>query len=116
MNLSGVIDSFATGTYTITRAGTGIIGAAGRLEPSAPTTFTRKAVVQPLSGREQEMLEEGLRNNDSLNVWTTEELRTAEPGAGVADIITIDGDDYEVQKVERWDALGAYWKHLVMKI
>lgn len=115
MDLSSVITSFVTGTYTVTRYSPSAYGSDGRLDASTTATFTVDACVQPLTGRELERLPEGLQTSEVLALWSPVELKTQ--GAGQdPDSVLIDGDSYEVQKVERWNTLGAYWRVLLAKV
>lgn len=114
MNLSGVIESFAS-TYTVTRQSASAYGDDGVLDAPTTSTVTIRACVQPVTGRELQRLPEGLRTRELLSVWTATQLFTQ--GAGQdPDLLDIDGDTWEVQTVERWDTLGAYWKVVVAKV
>ena len=113
MDLSGVITSLATGTYTVTRC-TAVAYTDGRLGAPTTSTFTITGCVQPLGGRELQRLPEGLREAELLQIFTPTELRTAAPGL-LADSVAINGGNWEVQSVERWQELGAYWRAVVSR-
>jgi hypothetical protein len=104
VNLIGVINSFATGTYTVSRRAVGT-STDGRYTPAAPTTFDIRASIQPVTGREIAALPEPRRGAEVKVVYTTTVLRTESP-AGAADVVAIDGENWEVWKVERWEAFG----------
>jgi len=114
IDLSDVIASLATGTYTVTRQSVSAYGSDGRLDAPSTTTFSITACVQPVTGRELQRLPEGLQNQEVLAVWSPVELKTQGPGQD-PDLVSIDGDSYEVHKLERWNTLGAYWRALLTK-
>lgn len=112
MNFSGVIASFATGSYTVTRRGATTVGSDGRADLASSSTFTIQASVQPLGGRELQRLGEGLRVAERRKLYTTTSLRSnSQP-----DVISIDGDSWEVENIARYDVLGNYYKVIVAKV
>ncbi len=115
MDLSSVIGSFLTGQYVVTRQAPAKGYTAGRLDAPDTSTFTIDACVQPAGGRDLQRLPEGMRVMEIKAIFTATELKTAGSGQD-PDLVTIDGEDYEVQKVERWAELGSYWKALALKV
>lgn len=113
MDLSAVIDALQTGTYTVTRPAASSY-TAGVLDTPGTSTLTITACVQTATGRDLKRLPEGRRTDELKAVFTATQLHTQESGQG-ADLISIDGDMYEVQTVERWDTSGAYFKALALK-
>lgn len=112
MNLSGVVTSLASGTYTVKRRGPTTVGSDGRADTAASSTFSVTASVQPMSGRELQRLPEGLRVAERRNFFTTTALQvTAAP-----DVVSIDGEDWEVESVQAWGTLGAYFLAVVAKV
>lgn len=114
MDLSGCLDSFNTGTYTVTRYGVASYGSDGRLDAPSSAPLSVPAVVIPLSGRELQRLPEGLRTSELLQVFSSVALKTQGPGQA-PDSIAIDGDAYQVQHVEPWSTLGNYYRAIVAK-
>lgn len=114
-DLSAAVGGLATGAYQVKRKGTGDYFD-GRYSPGDETTLTVTAVVHPVSGRERVVLPEGIRNRETVAVYTTEALRTddAPDGAG-ADILVYGGREFTVVTVEDWSALGGFWKALAVK-
>lgn len=102
--LTGVIGAFATGSYTVTRTAAGAT-ALGRYTAGSTSSFDIAASVQPVSGRDLLALPEGLRADETRIVYTTTELR-ALTSASDTDAITIDGETWDVVRVERWQAFG----------
>lgn len=102
--VSEVLATFATGTYTVTRRGASSF-AAGTGEPVAgsTSTFTSVASVQPFPGREAKNLPEGIETHDARVMFAEELLRAADDRTKTqADRVTVDGDVFEVLKVEPW--------------
>jgi hypothetical protein len=115
MDLSTPIVDFATGTYTVTRAGGAGTYVDGVFVPASTSSVSVLACVQPLTGRELERLPEGIRSRELLSVYTVAALFNEAPGVR-PDIIAIDGRSWQVEKVERFDALGNYFHSIVSKI
>lgn len=113
-DLSSTLASFYTGTYTVTRPSLRTY-TDGRLDLETFATFTTQAVVQPAPARELERLPEGLRTRETVAVWSPVELASQKDSQG-ADRLEIGGEDFEVQWVEKWDTLGAFWKVLATKV
>lgn len=113
MSVAGAISSFFTGTYTVGRYGSGSY-ADGVFVPGSPTTLSIGASVQEARGRELERLPEGLNGKRLLVVYTKTALRTRQSGAQ-PDVIAIGGENYQVELVEDWSALGGYYKAVVAK-
>jgi len=97
----------AAGTYT-----------AGRLTPGALTTTTLAVVnIQPASGRDLLRLPEGVRTRETVAIWTSDELRTANEATGApADVVNYGGASYQVELVEDWVGLGGFRKAIAAKV
>ncbi len=115
MDLSGAINAFTTGTYVVTRRSASAYGTDGRLVVASTSTVSITACVQPLSGRELERLPEGLRTRELKAIYTATELKTQGSGQD-PDLVSIDGDSYEVQRCDRWAELGSYWRVVASKV
>ena len=108
MDIGALIDSFATGSYQVTRRASaapvrGVYGA------TTDSVITIAASVQPASGQDLLRLPEGRRTNLTRVIFTTTELLTGDAGAAnEADLVTIDGLEWEVQHVERWQDSNGY--------
>lgn len=106
MDLSSLVDSFATGTYTVTRR-----TAAGYLRgvanPTTDETFAIRASVQPATGKDLLRLPEGRRADETRIIFTTTQLLIGDEGLTTeADTVSIDGQNWEVQHVESWLQAG----------
>jgi hypothetical protein len=109
MGLLGVIGRFETGTYTVTRTAQGVY-TNGRYTPGATTTFPIVASIQPVTGRDLQLLPEGQHASESRIVYTTTELRSRAT-ANDPDTIAIDGEAWDVISFERWEAFGdTHWR------
>jgi len=74
-----------------------------------------KGSIQPLKGDEMLSLPEGRRNHKSFRIYSREKLFTGqEPTVTSPDLIDIDGEIYEVVRVERWqNGVISHWKSFV---
>lgn len=112
MTLAFVIADLATGSYTVTRRAADTYDANGVRVLGATSTFAVVACVQPVLGRELQRLPEARRTREAKALWTQTALQ-AQP---VADRVTIDGEAYEVDSVQRWADSGDYYKAIVLKV
>ena len=102
--LRGVIKSFKTGDYAVTRRGAGSY-VKGRYVEAASSTFSISANVQPAGPRTLMALAEAFHTTDAKLVFTKTQLYSRTP-AQASDKISIDGETYTVVKVEYWPAFG----------
>lgn len=109
-DLSGVVSTLASGSYTVTRGSPTTGGSDGRAVVATPSTFSVVASVQPLNGRDLLRLPEGERSTERVKVYANTQLFVS--GAGqVADLITVAGIQYEVETAQAvLGADGNYWK------
>lgn len=102
LNLPGLLASFATGTYTVTRRQSGGL-LRGVQATTTNTTLQVQASVQPATGRDLLRLPELRRTKETRVVFSTTQLLTGDQGQGFeADWITINGDPWEIEHVEQW--------------
>lgn len=113
--ISDTIESLGAADYSVKRKAGSTYDTNGRAVAGAATTVPIRAHVQPLTGRELAALPEGLRHKETRYVWTVTELRTAKEGTSEPDVIVIDGEDFEIQKVENWQAAGGFYKALAVR-
>lgn len=84
----------------------------GAPEPEPPLTVF--ATEQPLTGRDLVRIEEGDRSRERRKLYSADELFVSREGAGnAADIVTIDGIQFQVENVEKW---SGHWKAILVKI
>ncbi len=98
------MSSFRKHTLTVKRRSSGDYDSAGFFKVSGPDTeFTITASVQPMTGSEMLLLPENRRELETKKIFTSTELYGIEKGNGVnADIVIIDGDEFEVVRVYPW--------------
>ncbi len=89
-------------TLTVTRYAAETIDGLGVGVPGASSTFTCRSSTQRPSSHTLQKLLDGEGTKDAWNVDTTTQLRTRNERTGTpADTVSIDGEDYEVFKVEQ---------------
>ncbi len=98
MALNGVIAAFQSGTYTRKRTAAGST-VNGRYTEGSTASTSLVASVQPITGAQLKALPEGRHTEELRVVYTTTELLAAP----IPDKVTLDGSDWEVFKVERWE-------------
>lgn len=117
MSLNQAIGDHTTGEYTVTRVAAREYDAHGRLEVAgAPTTFTILASVQPAEPEQMKDVPEGQSTADAKLILTETELKerseTTEP-----DTISIDGEDFRVYSVEKWQHWGeTHYEAIALKL
>jgi hypothetical protein len=106
MSTDCLLDTLGNVEITVTRFSTGkLIG--GKLKASAKPTFKVTASVQPINGKEREFLAEGWRQSYVVKLYTKEKLLTSDDKkAQKADLLSIQGESFEVISVERNVGLG----------
>lgn len=84
----------------------------GVYEKGAESILEIQASVQPLDPNELLQLPEGRRTHESIKIFTDIELHTANTTTGEqADMLEIDGIQFEIHKVERWMLPGSAQNH-----
>jgi hypothetical protein len=85
----------------------------GIYQEGSQSNFTITISIQPLQGRELELLPQGERTRRYCKGYTVTRLYTANESASTkADRVTYDGSLFEVQKSERW-VDGDLWHYKV---
>lgn len=103
-------------TYTVKREASGSIGTDGRYQPGSTSTFQIEANIQPADARQLERLPERLRSKDTRVAYSPTELRTASAqDTETPDRVVINGDDYEVQAVDRETDLIDDYRYILVR-
>lgn len=104
----------ATQSVTLTRYSAGSYDSHGRWVDGSSSQSSISASVQPLSGLELQDLPENRRTDETIAVYSETEIKEGSiQDQRQPDIITHDGKDYEVQRVESWlMASTPYYKAL----
>jgi hypothetical protein len=97
--------------FTVTRQPAAAIGSDGRASLGTPSTFTVNGLAHPMDGDDLERLPEGLRTRE-LQVFYTPTRLQSEPDP---DVINIDGELYEVQRVQSWASTGNFFRCIVAR-
>lgn len=112
MSLLDAIASLATGTYTVTRRATGTWSAGRYTKNASSSTFNIVASVQPafnmnriIGGRDLQHTDQGQSVTNVRLLYTTTELFTRN-ATNDPDEVSIDGSDWTVTRVEKWDHTG----------
>jgi hypothetical protein len=114
VSVASVIDRQETGTYTVTRYAARTY-TKGRLDSASTSTVTIDAVIQPLSGRDLQLLPEGSSALESIAIWTRTALRVS-AASQQADRISYGNETYEIQNVTVWATPGGYYKAIASRI
>lgn len=101
---------------TITRKAPGSF-VNGIFVDGAVSSISATASVQPLNGREQVTLSELQRAKETLKMYTTTEVLVSNEAAGQrADLVSLRGRVYEVQRVEPWEYDLSFFKAILMRV
>lgn len=113
-----MIESFATGTYSVKHPIANGAYIEGVFQPSVTETMQVVGSLQPLTAKEALLLPESERNRESFNLFTEIELFPAsEDGLRVADIVSVEGEDFLVRSVVRWRNVDLpYFKSLLQRV
>lgn len=117
IDLSIALSAFAVpGGITVLRREPGATVDGMYIEPEPTETRGVQASVQPASGEDLELLEEGARKREAITAWTKYELRTALQESHPADRVVYQGSTYEVMHVRNWGQVGGYWKAVAVRV
>lgn len=102
MDIAGLVASFATGTYTVTRTARGNTSY-GVVSAGTQTTFTIRASVSPLGDEDLVRVPEGRRTMEARLIFSTTQLYLGGQGdAYEADIISIQSESWQVTDEDNW--------------
>lgn len=103
MDLSGLVTSFLTGTYTVTRTARASLNRGKAASGGSASTLTVRGSVSPATGKDLQRVPEGRRANAAMTLFTTTELTAGGVSAAYeADRVAINGASWEVSHVETW--------------
>lgn len=113
MSFLDIIEHFSTGAteptpykYTVTRYAARTYGSDGKLVAiGAPTTELITAGIQPMNGRDLQVLVEIAQTSEGRKVYTEVPLQTRRPGQE-PDEITIAGEPWVVYTCVVWEGFG----------
>lgn len=83
-----------------------------------PTLLTIRGGIQPTTGEDLVSLPEGQRERISYKIYSVTEMKTNKAeGRQKADVLTIYGEEYEVQQVQNHFGLGLnHWKAIATRL
>jgi len=111
MDAASLVESFLTGQYVVTRRERARF--VSGIAVSGPTSsLSISASVQPATGADVLRLPEGRRLVETRVIYTTTQLLVGSEGSpNESDLISIDGQNWEVQHVESWQqAEGSFFR------
>jgi len=89
----------------------------GRWKEAPTEEISIDAVVQPARGKELQRLPEGRRTSESIKVYTTTPLFSAEvEDQNQPDILVWQGKKYQIETIDNWEEYGDYYKALALKV
>lgn len=117
IDLSRVVKRFAATSDIAIESAQGGQWSNGRWDSTGGTAVNVTANVQPASGKDRQVLEDGLRTKEAIVVHCTSEIlpvqrTTSQPG----DVIIWQGQRYECVNVQDWNTNGRYWRALAVKV
>lgn len=115
MNLSASVRSFAL-PVTLIRREAPVADGYGHMTPGASAELPREMVAVPATARDLQVLPEGLRAEQTMLFFDTQDLRTVTAGGPPADRVLFGGSIYELQHVWDWSAQAGYWQALGLKV
>lgn len=103
-------------SVTVKRALAGAYDRAGRWQEQECTSFLIDAVVQPLNGKELQLVEEGARTRNTLKMYSKTKLNVASPTTQIqADHVMVKGSEFRVTRMEdRSD--GEFYKTILVEV
>lgn len=115
LDAAGLIDAFSTGSYTVTRR-TAATRLKGRPVAGATSTVTITAAVVPATGQDLQRVPEGRRDVETRVLFTATQLRTGAAGAAwEADLVQLEGLQWEVQHVETWPGAPGFYRCIAQR-
>lgn len=91
----------------------------GKYVAGAANDISLTCSLQPMEGNETKILPEGVRESQTMKMYTVEEIRTSNQEAKTkADEIIIDGLEFEVYEVQKWtlpSSPNAHYKSILFK-
>ncbi|MFX0205150.1 MAG: hypothetical protein ACFFDT_04130 [Candidatus Hodarchaeota archaeon] len=88
------------------------------VENPSPTTFSIYTSVQPATGKDMEVLPEGLRQSDTLKIYPSTKLQTVNQHINqAADVVIINDNDYKVIFVGEWqNSIVPHYKTMIQRV
>lgn len=109
------MSSFRT-AFTVKRKAAGTL-VKGKLVEGSTSTITIQASVQPMRGKDVDLLPEGRRTSQAVWIYTDTQLQLSNSTAFTnPDILVAFGSDFEVLSVEPWQSgVISHYKCMAVK-
>lgn len=114
IDMGDAIALLGTGSYELRRRAAPTTYVNGRRVDPAMVSSTITGAVQPASGSDVQRLPEGVSSDETLVIFTTTSLYGALTGE--PDRVVVGGVEYQVAKVEPWEANGNYCRALLTRV
>lgn len=112
-----VLDPDFSQLWQVKSASAGVYGSDGMYIDNRSSTRNVRGTVWPATGREVQMLPEGLRTKATIAGCFVERLNHAQVPDGIpGDQIYFDGAWHEVQACEAWSGLGNFYRVIATRI
>lgn len=109
-NLGNAISLLASHTVTVRRFNPDTYDANGYAVARTSTTFTARASVQPISGRELSHMPDGSNATEFVSIWSSKPLQ-------LRDRVSVAGrGSFEVQHLDQWVDSGGYTKAIARQL
>lgn len=109
-DLSAAVTHLSSHSVTVRRFATDTYDANGYANARASSTFSARASVQPITGRELAHLPEGSNATEFVSIWSDKVLQ-------LRDRITVPGrGNFEVQHLDQWVDSGNYTKAIARQL
>lgn len=113
VELAKAVNDFSS-EVSLLRQSKGTYNEFGKWEDQDPKEIKINACVQPINGKDLVKVPEGFRTRSIITLYTTNEVRTAsEVEKTQADIVTWNGERYQIYFIEKWPE---YTKAIAVKI
>lgn len=100
-----------------TNQATTFVGGLAQVNTETDEFCVNEASVQPMTGRERQLLPENIRDREVVKIYTPCELRGVDMDNKIrADRVIYKNREYVVQTVEDWNEHGGFWKSLAVKV
>jgi hypothetical protein len=115
VDLSSSIRSFAK-PVTLVRCEASVPDGYGHMTPGASSELAREMLAVPATARDLQVLPEGLRTEQTMMFFDTQDLRSVAAVGQPADRVLYGGSTYELQHVYDWSEQAGYWQALGVKV
>jgi hypothetical protein len=113
--IGSIIERFKNATVSIIKGSAGTY-TKGRFTAGPTTTVTQTVSIQPVSGKERQLLPEDIKTKNTVKIYSREQLKTTNViGKIPADKVVYKGVSYEVAVSEDWQEHGGFYKAIAVQ-